>query len=160
MINGDRQTSLFLGTPGPIGRSAQQVAFDAGLIDENTPEAFIALLQQPAWDVLNMIEDVLATLGARIDAIAAPLLYTKASIPSLTEEHIDGTTPIVPDDPNRKALVFNPPADCTFVLAPGDTTGFDMIGGVPNPYVGRECPKGDLFIVGLNVGDAITIMRA
>jgi hypothetical protein len=75
------QTNITLGTPGPRGRSAQEVVFDAEIIQDNTPEAFVEKLQEPAVAGAAAAQATADAAAARADAskAAADIATTSAN---------------------------------------------------------------------------------
>lgn len=88
------------------------------------------------------------------------LTYADVSVASLTSGQAAGTNAVIGVNASRKALAINPPADCILRLSGSAAAGMPLYGGIPNVFVGPECPTNALFISGLSAGQSVTIWEA
>lgn len=83
--------------------------------------------------------------------------YTDKSVASLSAGQAAGTLAVLAANPNRRALMINPSADCQLTIGAGATRGWKLFGNLPNTITGQECPADDIFIIGLTAGATVTI---
>lgn len=88
--------------------------------------------------------------------------FADVSVASLSAGQAAGTTTVLAANASRKALMVNPPADCTLLIASaaGSTQGYPLFGNVPNTITGQECPTNALYVYGLSAANALTIWEA
>lgn len=98
--------------------------------------------------------------GSPLSVQGVSLSYTDQTVASLSSGQAAGTSAILGVSAARKALVIVPPADCTLTLVSGATTGIPLYAGIPNTFIGAECPSNALFILGLTTGQSVTMWEA
>lgn len=86
--------------------------------------------------------------------------FRDVSVASVSAAQAAGTATVVDVNRARVALVIVPPVDCLLKLSAAGSSGLPLYGGVPNSFVGEECPTNPLYISGLSVGQAVTIWEA
>lgn len=86
--------------------------------------------------------------------------YVDKTVPAIAASQASGTSAVIGVNAARKAVVIVPPADCTLCIASGATSGVPLYGGIPNSFVGSECPANALFISGLTAGQSVVIWEA
>lgn len=85
--------------------------------------------------------------------------YAPASI-VLSAGQAAGTSPVLPANTGRKALMINPPSDCSLTVSPGSTSGWPLVGRAANSASGEDCPTNALYVYGLVAGQTLTIWEA
>lgn len=93
--------------------------------------------------------------------VVTGLSYTDVSIASLTANQANGVVAIFNVDITRKALVFNPPADCGLGLTSGGPAIWPLYANTANSFTGPECPTDALYLTaGLTAGQTLPIAAA
>jgi len=98
--------------------------------------------------------------GSPLPVLSVSLNYTDKSVSALSSAQAAGTSAVIGVNAARKAVVFNPPVDCTLSIGSGVATGIPLYANIPNVFVGPECPSNALFIAGLSAGQSVVIWEA
>ncbi len=85
--------------------------------------------------------------------------FTDKSV-TLTSAQAAGNDPVLPANPNRKALIIVPPNACVLSIAVGASTGIPLLGSTENSRSGPLCPSNALYLAGLSTGNIVTILEA
>lgn len=85
--------------------------------------------------------------------------YVDLSIAALSTAQAAATSPTLAANPARRAVMLNPPADCTLLIAPasGAARGWPLYANVPNVISAPDVPAAALYVAGLAAGQSVAI---